>query len=65
METIIDGEALMPATESTAIRSVKVNASSTGIVACMGGIKIGGLGRERDEEGLRAFQLFSTPNIGG
>lgn len=50
-----------------AIRSgtVNVNGALMSTYASSGGIKMSGLGRERGAEGLRAFQLLSTLNIGG
>jgi aldehyde dehydrogenase (NAD+) len=49
-----------------AIRSgtVNVNGGLMSTYASAGGIKMSGLGRERGAEGLRAFQLLSTLNLG-
>lgn len=49
-----------------ALRSgtINVNAGITSTWASMGGIRMSGMGRERGEEGLRAFQQMSVLNFG-
>lgn len=45
--------------------AVNVNGAVMSSYASGGGIKMSGLGRERGKEGLRAFQMVTTFNLGG
>ncbi|MEY2943568.1 MAG: hypothetical protein RLY97_1582 [Pseudomonadota bacterium] len=44
--------------------TVNINSGVTSAFASMGGIKMSGLGRERGEEGIRAYQQMSVLNLG-